>query len=355
MKTGFKLVAALAAAAVMMCAPAVANAAPAVTITTDTGQPAVLAPGTNPTLRNMSVETALTVADADAMRWTWSVIGPDGVAAVTESSCWSINTDGRRVPYRGNGTYTLTLKAYAANACTGTPVVTTYTWTVGASVAIGQPAGPLPTRPANTAVTNTLMLDFAGNPGATTNEIRYAKGAVLAADGSISGPSETAFVDSTTGKIRFSNFAGPGTYTFVARAQTGDFYTPWSPPANVTLIAPFDLRTAQLQRPPRTELPAARRGPRGRGRRRPRDGRDRQGQERQALPHAGPRQDQQQGRVQAPVHAAQARLVPPALLVQGLFGGRARHRLRAGALPARDRLVTTRQSRSGARLPILRV
>ena len=246
MKTGFKLVAALAAAAVMTCAPAVANAAPAVTITTDTGQPAVLAPGTNPTLRNMSVETALTVADADAMRWTWSVIGPDGVAAVTESSCWSINTDGRRVPYRGNGTYTLTLKAYAANACTGTPVVTTYTWTVGASVAIGQPAGPLPTRPANTAVTNTLMLDFAGNPGATTYEIRYAKGAVLAADGSISGPSETAFVDSTTGKIRFSNFDGPGTYTFVARAQTGDFYTPWSAPANVTLIAPFDLRTASF-------------------------------------------------------------------------------------------------------------
>ncbi len=69
---------------------------------------------------------------------------------------------------------------------------------------------------------------------------------MIGPDGGIAGVSSPTFVDSTTGKVRFSSFDGPGTYTFVARAQTGDFFTPWSAPVNVTLIAPFDLSTASF-------------------------------------------------------------------------------------------------------------
>jgi hypothetical protein len=33
----------------------------------------------------------------------------------------------------------------------------------------------------------------------------------------------------------------PGTYVMVARAKTGDYFSPWSPPVTIRLIAPFDL------------------------------------------------------------------------------------------------------------------
>lgn len=250
MKTGSKLVSALAGVAVLLYVPAAAQAVPAVTITGDNGQPAVITEGVPAAIRNMSVDAAVTVQPGDAAgSWGWSITGPDNVTAL-DGGCWPTSTvartDSRRVNYRGNGAYALTLNLYAARSCTGTAVTKRYVWNVGASVAVGQPAGPLPTRPTGTSVTNTLMLDFAGNPGATIYEVRFLKGGVLAPDGSISGGGETATIDSTTGKIRFWNFDGPGTYTFVARAKNGDFYTPWSAPASVTLIAPFDLRTASF-------------------------------------------------------------------------------------------------------------
>ena len=161
------------------------------------------------------------------------------------------------------------------------------------------------------------MLDFAGNPGATTYEIRFAKGAVLAPDGSISGPSETAIIDSATGKIRFWNFDGPGTYTFVARAQSRRLLHGVEPAGQRHADRTVRPAHGQLQRPPRAQLPAARRGPRNRGR----GGRVTvaiaKGKNGKRFRTLGPREDQQQGRVQAPVHAAQARLGTASLLYKG--------------------------------------
>jgi hypothetical protein len=214
-----------------------------VTLTGDDGQPAALAPGAPPTIRNMTASSAVQVAgESDVKSWNYTVTAPDGGVSVART-CWSsaIN-DSNRVVYRGNGPYTLTVQSYTQTGCSAgpkPPIV--YGWNTAASVAIGQPAGPLLTRPANTSVTNTHLIDFAGTPGAQNYEIRFAKGAVLAPDGSISGPSTTAIVDSPTGEIRFWNFTGPGQYTMVARAQSGDYFTAWSPAATITLVAPFDL------------------------------------------------------------------------------------------------------------------
>jgi hypothetical protein len=47
-------------------------------------------------------------------------------------------------------------------------------------------------------------------------------------------------VNSTTGTIDL-RLSAPGTYTVVARAKKGDYYSPWSQPAYVTAIVPFDL------------------------------------------------------------------------------------------------------------------
>ena len=50
---------------------------------------------------------------------------------------------------------------------------------------LSAPAGPQLIREPNTAVTKTQLLGFAGPPGAISYEIKYAKDATVAADGSI--------------------------------------------------------------------------------------------------------------------------------------------------------------------------
>jgi hypothetical protein len=130
----------------------------------------------------MSASSAVQVTtDATVKSWKYTVTAPDGGEAVS-GLCWSspINDD-ERVAYRGNGTYTLTIQTYTATGCsTGARPPMVYTWNVAASVAVGQPPGPLMTRPANTSVTNTHLIDFSGNPGAQNYEIRFAKGGVTA-------------------------------------------------------------------------------------------------------------------------------------------------------------------------------
>jgi hypothetical protein len=107
-------------------------------------------------------------------------------------------------------------------------------------VALTPPPGPFLIRAANTFTTNTLSLPVGLNPGASTYEVQYAQGAVLAADGSISGPSTAGYVNQSTGTIDLS-LRAPGTWTVVARAKNGQYASPWSPPVTITAIVPFDL------------------------------------------------------------------------------------------------------------------
>lgn len=80
------------------------------------------------------------------------------------------------------------------------------------------------------------------NPGALTEEIRYADGGVLGADGAISGPSQQAFVDSVSGAVRL-RLDAPGDYVMVARAQAfSQVFTPWSAPIRFHAVAPFDFQ-----------------------------------------------------------------------------------------------------------------
>jgi hypothetical protein len=256
MKSGGKLLATLIVAAGLI-APATASASITVTLTGDDGNPAPLSPAAPPTIRNMAPHTAVQVANESGVKsWTYSVTAPDGGAAVA-GYCWSsaINDD-ERVAYRGNGAYTLTVTTFADTGCKGASKATAYTFALASSVGIVPPAGPLLTRPANTVVTNTHMIGLAGTPGATNYEIRYAKNGVIAPDGSISGPSQTAVQDPTTGAIRFWNFDGPGNYVMVARGQAGEYFTAWSPPVTIKMVAPFDLKSISFpdSRGPRYQL-----------------------------------------------------------------------------------------------------
>jgi hypothetical protein len=244
MDSGRKLFAA-SVAAVTLCAPATADAAVSATVTGDDGNPVALTAGTPLALRNMYVQATGHADVADGKYFKVTVLGPDGVAAATDSPCWDTrytNDSKRFVDYRGNGTYTLTTSLYTDANCTAGKRDVSFPWTVNASVAISAPAPVMTTRAANSFSTVTQQFNFAGNPGASGYEIKFAKGAVLLPDGSLSSPAlKDAFLNRTTGKVELIGAREPGTYAIVARAKYGSYFSPWSPPAYFNLIAPFDL------------------------------------------------------------------------------------------------------------------
>jgi hypothetical protein len=135
--------------------------------------------------------------------------------------------------------YTLTVTTFAPNdfSCTKPKATYTYSWTVGAAVAVGAPAGPLLERDATGAL-STQALGFAGAPGATTYQVKYALNGVVQPDGSLGGAVQDGYIDSTTGKLQLLA-TKPGAYVVVARAQSGDYFTPWSAPVTVRILAPF--------------------------------------------------------------------------------------------------------------------
>src|ERR1700754_867342 len=166
MKVGGRVLA-MVVVAIGLIVPATANAAATATLTGDDGQPFPLNAAAPPTIRNMSAGIAVQNQAPDGGSWRMWVSDQTGALAVSES-CWSSLTSAwnERAGYRGNGVYTLHVQNYTARSCaSGAQPEQTFTYTVSASVAIPQPAA-LPTRPPGTSVTNTHLLDFAGNPGA---------------------------------------------------------------------------------------------------------------------------------------------------------------------------------------------
>ena len=251
---------ALTAAVLTLAAPASAGAAVTGTVTGDDGNPVALS-ATPLTLRNMNVTAVSRVAATDGASFKAVAIDPNGVPAESGSPlCWNtkyINEDKHFVDYRGNGTYTLRISVYSDTACKTLKRTVNFQWTVAASVGIVPPPGPLFTRAKDSLSTNVQQLGFTGNPGAVSYEVKYAKGGVVQPDGSISSPAlKDAFVNRSTGTVEIIGAREPGDYVIVARAKSGDYYTPWSAPVTFRLIAPFDLasRTFPDRRGPRYKV-----------------------------------------------------------------------------------------------------
>jgi hypothetical protein len=241
MQSSRKLFAAVATVAAMMCAPAAAQAAVSATLSGDDGQPVVLNPSAPLALRYTAPTLTVTIGNADAESWKVVVTGPNGTPGKSEI-CWeALTRDSSGIKFLGNGTYTITVALFSKDKCESPKSTTTYTYNLNASVSVGQPAGAFATRPVNSPTTNVQYLDFAGNPGTTQYEIRYALNGTIGPDGAIAGPSNAAYIDSTTGKIRLGLLDTPGTYVVVARGQASEYFTPWSAPVTLKLVAPFDL------------------------------------------------------------------------------------------------------------------
>jgi hypothetical protein len=230
---------ALAALALL---PATASAA-SVTVTGDDGNPLAINTAATTAIRQLDLQYAVTFDGSDPAYHTTTVVGPDGAAASSGSSCYpksAIANVSRTVDYRGNGDYAVVVRTFTNQACTAGAKESRYLFSLNAGTAITPPAGIVLTRGPNSFSTITHKVPVALNPGAFGYEVKYARGGVIGPDGAISGPSTDAFMDRTTG-LADARFTEPGQYVMVARIKSGDYYTPWSAPISFAVKAPFDL------------------------------------------------------------------------------------------------------------------
>ena len=229
-----------------LAAPAVAGAA-TITVSGDDGNPVAVPPGAGPTVRNMRPDVGVGFPNTTG-RYQLAVTGPTGTAASTGVTCIGRSfVSPSRVNYAGNGAYTVTVTNYGADdSKCATPTSTeTFTFTIAASTALTAPAQPFVLRAPGSFTTAPLLLPIALNPGADSHEVRFAPNAQIGPDGAIVGASAEGSVDTATGMARL-NLPGPGVYTVVARAtrftSAGEIGSPWSPPVQAVVRAPFDIR-----------------------------------------------------------------------------------------------------------------
>jgi hypothetical protein len=236
-----------ATTAAITAALALPAAAPAatVTITGDTGTPVTLTAGAPAAIRHMHPDVNVALA-APEKSFSLSVAGPVAAAA-SPRTCGTSNIPWG-VDYQGNGTYTVNVTTYTDTSCKQGAKPASYPVTIGGSVALQAPPGPVLTRQPNSFVTNTVQVPVGLNPGALTHELRVALNGVIGPDGGISGPSKEVFADTATGTAAV-RLDAPGTYVMVGRATgytggAGQFFTPWSAPITIKALAPFDMASA---------------------------------------------------------------------------------------------------------------
>ena len=233
----------LASLTLLALLPASASAATA-TVTGDDGNPVAINTTAPTPIRNMSVRYSATMGASDAAYHKTVVLGPDGAAASSGTSCYpksAIPTIDRIADFRGNGTYTVVVSTYTNNACTAGGKEQRFLYAINAGTAVTAPAAPyLLTRQKGSFTSITHRFGVALNPGASIYEFRYARNGVIGPDGAIAGPAEDPFVSHSQG-FSDTTFREPGKYVGVIRAMSNNYFTPWSAPITFTVKAPFDL------------------------------------------------------------------------------------------------------------------
>ena len=162
---------------------------------------------------------------ADAVRGRpWRSIPPASPRETGTSFCWNTrftNDDRTSSPTAATARTRCRSASSRDRDCTTADEHVNLQWTVGASVALGAPAGPAAHAPdTDSFSTITQQLDFTGNPGAITYEIKFAKGGVVQPDGSLSSPAlKDGFLNRATGKVEIIGASEPGDYVVVARGR----------------------------------------------------------------------------------------------------------------------------------------
>ena len=196
-------------------------------------------------IRNMDAKVIFSLAPHEGLI-TAAVIGPDGVTPAASPLTCTSYTGPRGVDYRGNGVYTVVVQSFLPNDhnCTAVAGAQIVRYSVSASVALSPPAGRIRIRRPGSFSTRVVNVPIALNPGALAYEVRYARGGAIGPDGAIAGASSEGFVDRAKSVVPL-RLTRPGRWVIVARAKgystSGQFFTPWSAPAVIRAVAPFDL------------------------------------------------------------------------------------------------------------------
>jgi len=193
----------------------------------------------------MSPQIAVTLAAGE--HYGYTVTGPNGAEVAVDDSCVQ-SGDTRSVTYVGNGAYSVNLTRYSDVNCTMAAATSAQSFSITASVALGQPQGAVLTRKAGSTIPNTVALPIDLNPGALSHEVFAERNVQLNPDGSLPGAPQQFFPDAATKTVGIRLDKGPGTYVVVARAKgysglsTPNVFTAWSAPVAIRAFAPFDLQ-----------------------------------------------------------------------------------------------------------------
>jgi hypothetical protein len=224
-------------------APATAGAV-TVSVTGDDGNPIALGGPVN--IRHMSPKIAVALGTGE--NYGFTVTGPNGAQVAVQDRCVKAGNLPRQVDYVGNGAYAVNLTRYSDVDCATPAGTSALSFTITASVALGQPTTPVLTRKAQSTIPNTITLPIDLNPGALTHEVFAERNVQLNPDGSLPGTPKALFADTTTKTVGVRLDQGPGTYVVVARAKgysglsTPNVFTAWSAPATIRAFAPFDTQ-----------------------------------------------------------------------------------------------------------------
>jgi len=249
MKTYIRAGAAMSAVAATLALPAAAGAA-GLAITGDDGNPVSLTEGTTAQIRYMTPKV-MPSFDGSEGQYSLGVKDPDGSPVNPAVDCQAVTSPAtpESIEFRGNGTYTVTLRTYADPSdvsCTNPTTTQTFTFTITATTAVQAPGTVLATRKPNS--TNDIFYRFrtALNPGAVTYEFRWSTHPVFDADGGLGDASDFDAADfDATGTDRLS-FSAPGVYTFVARPLASPGGGSWCTPVKVKFVGPFDFSSTPL-------------------------------------------------------------------------------------------------------------
>jgi hypothetical protein len=230
-------------AALLALAPATLPAsasALAVTVTGDDGNPFAINPAAPPSIRTLRPLVGV-VADAGT-RYSVAFGDPAGKPAAAAIACQDGAAPSNvQLPFRGNGRYTVDVTTFAAadTGCTltiGPP--TSFGFTIAGRASLGSMPRFVMRDAGHPGRIKPLALPVDADPGSQTREVRFAANAKLRRDGSIRGRSVRAPFKAGSASLVFP---AAGDYTVVARDAADGVETPWSAPARIHVVTPFDF------------------------------------------------------------------------------------------------------------------
>jgi hypothetical protein len=223
--------------------PASASAL-AVTVTGEDGNPLAVDPAAPPSIRTL--RPLVGVAPDAGTRYSVAFSDPVGKPVAGPIAC----QDGAapssvQLPFRGNGRYTVAVTTFAGGdpGCT-LPLgpATSFAFAIAGRVSLGSMPRFVMRDPGHPRRIKPLALPVDADPGSQTREVRFAANATLRRDGSIRGRSLQAPFKAGSASLRFP---APGDYTVVARDAADGVATPWSAPARIHVVTPFDVTSVR--------------------------------------------------------------------------------------------------------------